>query len=172
MKASTQIVLIHGTFAQAVEDHGDHWWQRGSNFWNKFAERLEQLGCSTACHRVFHWNGQNSERERIAAGIELFNWLHDQFEKSGRPYHVIAHSHGGSILWFALCESVRRGRPLHHLETWCTVGTPFLHFGARVQELWFALPLLATSVVLRTCSRSRSRAATNGPVQVVDADSN
>jgi hypothetical protein len=100
-----------------------------------------------ARERVDPWKGSgcNSERERRAAGRALLRRL-DELDELGRPYHLIGHSHGGSVIWHTLRESVARGRPLKGLCTWTTVGTPFLHFRPRESRLRFVIPLLASCV--------------------------
>src|SRR5206468_1151122 len=61
-------------------------------------------------------------------------------------YHLIGHSHGGSVLWHALRTSAARRRPLEKLQSWTTVGSPFLHFGVRSSRLWGVIPLTACIV--------------------------
>ena len=51
--------------------------------------------------RVFHWSGENSERARIKAGLDLLERFLENEERC-IPYHVIGHSHGGSVIWHAL----------------------------------------------------------------------
>src|SRR5262249_40642523 len=42
---------------------------------------------------------------------------------------LVGHSHGGSVIWHALVRSARAsGTRLKGLQTWTTVGTPFLVF--------------------------------------------
>jgi hypothetical protein len=48
----------------------------------------------------------------------------------GTKYHIVAHSHGGSVVWHGLVESKRRGIDLSGLRSWTTVGTPFLKYSA------------------------------------------
>src|SRR4051794_31883580 len=88
------VLLIHGTGAAADADDGQKWWQRGSNF----VRYLEShFGSSISCQEtVFHWSGANSERARRAAGERLLSVL-SSYEKQGRRYHLIGHSHGGSV---------------------------------------------------------------------------
>src|SRR5262249_18028489 len=90
--------------------------------------------------RPFHWSGHNSERERRAAGKALLARL-TELEQTGHSYHLIGHSHGGSVIWNALVGSARLGLKLNGLKTWITVGTPHLTFAALRPSLWRWLAL-------------------------------
>jgi hypothetical protein len=150
-----QILLIHGTFASSDEDDGQAWWQRGSRFWTWFNQSLQRRAtCAPQTGTVFRWSGRNSEQERIRAGQDLFkNWLR-LYERSGTRYHLIGHSHGGSVIWHALQAAVAaRGvgdttDPLPHLRSWTTVGTPFIQIKPRFAYLWLAIVLLTSLLVL------------------------
>lgn len=139
---STQelVILVHGTFAnnssKSRSDHL-HWWQSGGDVWNKIDQQLpEQFHvASDKKKEVFSWSGDNSERDRRAGGRELFKHL-QKLEKVGTRYHLIGHSHGGSVIWHCLLESVKqrfRRRQLTDdtlslpgLRSYTTIGTPFL----------------------------------------------
>lgn len=75
---------------------------------------------------TFKWSGKNSETKRRQAGRDLLKKLHE-LEAQEKPYIVIAHSHGGSVLAFALQLAARQGSSLPNLQSWVTVGTPFLY---------------------------------------------
>jgi hypothetical protein len=62
------------------------------------------------------------------------------------PYHVIAHSHGGSVLWRALAIAIRQGHTLDKLQTTTTVGTPFLNFRTEPLNLWAIVPMVASAI--------------------------
>jgi hypothetical protein len=93
---------------------------------------------------LFHWSGENDVLERHIAGERLYEYL-SHLDESGQPYHVIAHSHGGSVLWAALriAEQVRlRGgaNPLNGLRSCIAVGTPFVIYRQSrnsTRLLWF-----------------------------------
>ena len=139
---STQelVILVHGTFAnnssKSRSDHL-HWWQSGGDVWKKIDQQLpEQFHvASDKKKEVFSWSGDNSERDRRAGGRELFKHL-QKLEKVGTRYHLIGHSHGGSVIWHCLLESVKqrfRRRQLTDdtlslpgLRSYTTIGTPFL----------------------------------------------
>jgi hypothetical protein len=147
------VILVHGTKASANDAEGHQFWQRGSPFWTAFNTRLGEEGeCSPADGPVFHWSGDNSEAARRRAGARLLGRLQEYEGEKGQPYHLIGHSHGGSVIWHALVEAAARQRELTNLRSWATVGTPFLHFRGR--NCLFALPglivaALACGFVLR-----------------------
>ena len=118
----------------------------------------DKAGRDTTPEAVFHWSGDNRESARRSAGRLLLEHL-QRFDRLGRPFHVIGHSHGGSVLWEALCLSVswkdslrKRGNPanppLKHLASWTTVGTPFMHFRPDLWRLLAAFPLTAVGVII------------------------
>jgi hypothetical protein len=131
------IVTVHGTFAHsesgaAGEDGAPapdlQWWQTGSSFEHDMRELLDAApGAGTGKLDVtrFEWNGENSETSRRAAGRELFGYL-KTLEEKGEPYCVVGHSHGGSVVGWALLESAARKERLEGLKRWITVGTPFV----------------------------------------------
>ena len=112
--ADEVVVLVHGTFSadKSGSDKGERWWQRGSTTWTWFEEHLpdgvalvdDQIG-------LFHWSGSNSQADRYAASTKLLAYL-IHLERAGKRYHLIGHSHGGSLIWEALISSVElRRRP-------------------------------------------------------------
>ncbi|MGP0062734.1 MAG: HEAT repeat domain-containing protein [Isosphaeraceae bacterium] len=87
--------------------------------------------------RLFAWSGLNSESERRGAGRRLFQGLRALERENAsriaageepRYYHLIGHSHGGSVIWNALRIAAGRKEPLPHLRSWTTLGTPFPTF--------------------------------------------
>lgn len=136
-----QVILIHGTAAGDPSDEGKRWWQTGSNFSN---ELQRTLGADYRIERPFHWSGANWESERSAAGRALLKRLRE-LEQAETPYHLVGHSHGGSVILHALRLSCTPGQArLKGLRSWTTVGTPFLRHAAEP----FNTPLLlATAAV-------------------------
>ena len=134
------VLLIHGTGAASEESKGSKWWQRGSVFWEKLHERFPDK--SIFCDAVFHWSGKNLESDRRQAAAKLLADVLDPLEKRGQPYHLIGHSHGGTVIWLALREAEKRQTPLNHLRSWCTVGTPFFQYDLSLAaKIGRAMPL-------------------------------
>lgn len=132
------VLFIHGTAAGDDADEGPRWWQRGSAFWQALRD---DLGPAFLCQpegHVFHWSGANREDDRRAAGSALLARL----RTLEVPFHLIGHSHGGSVIWHAFVEATERGVALPHLASWTTVGTPFLHFKPVRLSSWALLPFL------------------------------
>ncbi len=193
---SNLIISIHGTFAAHPDDEGaGPQWQRGSNFAQR---RSVKLGDTEQTHyrihaelpnkvdSVFHWSGANSETARRMAARLLLQRLSEWMDatRDGKPdLHLIAHSHGGNVLWEALvlASAARRDREnqsrwpfvdrlkarfrspaitqkdandLHErLKSWTSVGTPFLHFVPDTAQLWWLFPVL--TLVLVGCCQAR-----------------
>ncbi len=125
--ADETVLCIHGTFAASERDYGRGWWQRGSVFWQRFSARLPHgTGMLEDNETLFHWSGANTERDREQAAARLLAALQRR-DEAGQPYHLIGHSHGGSLIWAALRMACRRGVVLKGLRSWSTVGTPFLN---------------------------------------------
>lgn len=164
------LLLIHGTFAGDDLEDGTAWWQRNSCFVTALERMLRDAG-GPAIHclprgsrflyprpwwqfwktapldieSVFHWSGDNSETARRQTGELLLAHL-KAFDACG-GFHVIAHSHGGSALWEALCLAAERHNELSNLRTWTTVGTPFISFRPDYACLVYALPFAGISLL-------------------------
>ncbi len=123
-------ILIHGTFAGADADSGQKWWQSGSREVAELQQRLPDNVRIATGKEVFHWSGDNGERARGKAAVQLIEHLRP-LEEAGRSYHLVGHSHGGSVIWNALKLSTLSKKPLKGLKSWTTVGTPFLHHSSR-----------------------------------------
>src|SRR4051794_8016919 len=106
------VVLVHGTFANDRDggDEGERWWQRGSRAWQRLQDALPPgTRLPPANARLFHWSGRNSHVDRWAASIKLLARLL-QLERDGYSYHLVGHSHGGSVMWEAMVTSVELRR--------------------------------------------------------------
>ncbi|MCK1326655.1 hypothetical protein IVA94_39025 [Bradyrhizobium sp. 156] len=154
-----QVFLIHGTGSSQPDAENPRWWQSSSDFARRLAEALGdgfRIGDKTVSETgpdTFTWSGANSERARRSAGTTLLSWLIDR-ERANRSYHLIAHSHGGSVIWHALVAARRAGIHLHGLRSWTTIGTPFLRFNVAPLFTITALTwLVSFSVLLPTISR-------------------
>ncbi|HVZ05175.1 hypothetical protein [Hyphomicrobium sp.] len=131
------VITVHGTFAKPTEPDPDggvvepQWWETQSAFEHDLRELVEARDGRLDV-KAFVWPGDNSEVERRRAGAELANILRG-LEARSEPYCIIGHSHGGSIVSFALLESAARRKTLPNLKRWITVGTPFINLR---KELW------------------------------------
>jgi len=127
------IITVHGTNAGRPEDVGDQWWQKESPYQTELAKRIEPADGTPLSFFPFHWTGANSELARREAGRDLFN-LMVEMEAGDGAYHVMGHSHGGSVAMEALRRSgtlaatAAQFYPLQKLGSWMTIGTPFLEF--------------------------------------------
>ena len=116
------IIAVHGTFATG-EETGDKWWQKNSEC-EKALREFVQGNATPLSYEQLIWDGDNSETSRRAAARRLLHRM-SKLEAAGEPYVVIGHSHGGSVVAFALQLAARHGNALPHLRSWITVGTPF-----------------------------------------------
>jgi pimeloyl-ACP methyl ester carboxylesterase len=147
------VICVHGTFAAADNDAGSDWWQRDSKFRGWLQQALPEHDVEgEAC--IFHWTGENLESDRNTATDDLLKLL-KKFEDTKTPYHLIGHSHGGSVIWELLKHSMRAPRhQLASLRSWTTVGSPFLqHYSSipppirRIAQ-WVLNPLLWFSLLV------------------------
>jgi hypothetical protein len=136
------LILVHGTGAGTADKVEPHWWQKESKIAQELAAAYPD-GPSDL--DPFIWSGRNSERDRRAAGRELLKRLR-RYESENRAYHLIGHSHGGSVIWHALTEAAR-GLRLKNLGGWITVGTPFLQFRPAWAYLGIVLAVAAAFFV-------------------------
>jgi hypothetical protein len=139
------VLLVHGTLASADPDEGDAWWQRGSPFHRFLSGELSDAAVQPAGY-VFHWSGANRETERRRAGATLARRI-IELEAIGRPYSLVGHSHGGSVIWHALTDAFAARGGLPNLMSCITVGTPFLYYGPARTMLWQLVPFVVALVV-------------------------
>ena len=134
--SSALVILVHGTYAGDEANEGQKWWQPGSPVVSQLQSRLPRGVRIAEDSEVFHWSGENSERARSKAALNLLDRLRT-LEEEGRDYHLVGHSHGGSVIWNALKAKSLGRQPLNHLKSWTTVGTPYLQHRSRsVFNLW------------------------------------
>jgi hypothetical protein len=141
---SERVCCIHGTGNPEAPRSSPKWWEPESSFGNRLRAALGgnfSVGdwASVDISNQFTWSGGNSEQSRRAAGIKLLNWL---IESNLKNYHLVGHSHGGSVIWHALHEAEKRGIVPNDLRTWTTIGTPFLTFAPSLAPLWMVPSLL------------------------------
>lgn len=139
----SNLIFVHGTFAQRLSDRGDAWWQLDSGFSQRTEEKLR--GLALPSREAFHWSGENSDVFRVFDSSHLFDRLCRENEKG--PFHVIAHSHGGMVLFHALMLAVEKKMPLENLRSWITVGTPFIFYSPSFKRIsvGYALPVVFAS---------------------------
>lgn len=126
-KGKTILVTIHGTGAGDPTKDKNSWWQEESDFLEQLGQRLD-LSPEQVKVVPFLWEeGPNSEAGRRKAGRRLYDLLRS-FDDLDQTYYLIGHSHGGSVAYSALLQSVAEDQPLKGLKCWCTVGTPFLEY--------------------------------------------
>ncbi len=147
----TKLITVHGTNGGADQDEGEMWWQRGSSFQKKLADLIDLRNVDVV---HFHWDvGANSETELRRAGWRLYQQLRG-YDEAGQDYYLVAHSHGGSVIYNALVYSARRGKRLARLQAWCTIGSPFIDLApkrflfSRLDAPGLAVYLLALTLVL------------------------
>lgn len=136
------IITVHGTFATGPQT-GELWWQNGS----PFETHIKQLVASengALEYQPFIWDGLNSEKSRRSAGRALCARM-EALERQGKPFIVVGHSHGGSVIGAALMEGARRRQRFDHMASWLTIGTPFIAT-ARNRFLFQRLGVLGKSV--------------------------
>ena len=137
------IISVHGTGAADEADRGGRWWQNGSPF--QLAVASQTASCAEAA-KPLHWSGANSELDRRATAILLLKQMHE-LDLIGKEYHLVGHSHGGSVIWHALVASARSGERLKGLRSWTTVGTPFLKFRPELPSRWRWITFVLLAVI-------------------------
>ena len=141
------ILTVHGTFAHLQvpgssaesESSTAYWWRADSPFITEL-KGLVRGADGDVNVEAFEWSGENSVRERRAAGHALYRKLL-QLEDGNESYCVVAHSHGGSVVSAALLEAAAKRQKLSGLKRWMTIGTPFVEL-RRERFLFMRLPLL------------------------------
>ena len=135
MGVRERVIFIHGTGATAPNEEGGAWWQTEGILWRTLLRDYKDA----LVPQAFTWSGENSEAARRAAGRALGKSL-KAFHAGRERVHLIGHSHGGSVIWHALQELDHVPRLLAEtVSSWATVGTPFLHYGARRPRLYAAV---------------------------------
>jgi len=148
------VILVHGTFAADTENDGQKWWQAGSPAVAQLKARLPRGVEIAEGSEVFHWSGENSERARSKAALQLLERLR-VLEAEGRDYHLVGHSHGGSVIWKTLKAKSLSRQPLDHLKSWTTVGTPYLQHRSRsVFNVWNLAGLVMGVLLIPPAARA------------------
>jgi hypothetical protein len=109
------VTLVHGTWARNAP-----WTQSDSFFCTELARRIGE----PVIFRQFNWSGRNSFSGRSKAAIELLSYLREGIEQNPSSKQVIiAHSHGGNIVLYALRDDDKVRRRIHRVVC---LSTPFI----------------------------------------------
>lgn len=144
------VILVHGTFAEPRTGGPPQWYQPGSSFCQALDEELKKLGSPAKCwahgsDKYFFWSGGNDWISRLRAARRLSDYLYE-LARAGWTSHVIAHSHGGNIVYEVANRWSVDGLPV---EDWlfgrvALLGTPILELKSRARtRLWTARLLAA-----------------------------
>jgi hypothetical protein len=135
--AKETVIIVHGTFA-APEPGSSPWHQPTQDmpategFIAKLNDALQKRGSAARCwahcsqgDQGFRWSGDNSWVARTRAAAELGSYVL-KLRNEGWCCHIVAHSHGGNVVFEALRQivtSLPSGAPLGKIVT---LGTPFM----------------------------------------------
>lgn len=136
-------MTVHGTNDAERSDEGARWWQRSSTFTTRLAEELARLGLTAADIIPVHWSGANSDFDRLLGAAKLAAEIARQ-ERSGVPYAIIAHSHGGNVAM----EALGRTRRSRNLAGVVSFGTPFFSRSLKTVPFLIALFKLILGIVI------------------------
>jgi hypothetical protein len=144
-------ILVHGTWAKRAV------WTTGKG---ALVRRLEAEfpGCSV---RPLIWSGRNKFDDRIAAGYELRQTLAGVSDLDA-PLFLIGHSHGGSVITYALRES--QGL-LFRVTGAIFLGTPFMSLAVRgaTASVYRAVVIISVVAALLPTSFARGYFAESHP---------
>ena len=140
---------------ERVSDACRPWW------WGR--RRHKPIADGKTIEAAFHWSGLNSESARRTAGRRLLEHIDRLVARgsAGQRIHLVGHSHGGAVIWEALrLAHLResRNKDVHKIvdrvQTWVTVATPFLRYGANWSRLpWQVLCLTSfVCIIFYECS--------------------
>jgi len=108
------VTLVHGTFARDAQ-----WTDKRSDFSKSISRAVPGKVLLTR----FKWSGLNSHRARLHAGEELAAYLRNLTTTyPTAKHHVIAHSHGGNVVMYAMRDKSVAER----MSSLVCLATPFL----------------------------------------------
>lgn len=140
-KRTKVFILVHGTGDGQASQGEPKWWEDQS----LFVAGLEQIMQSGDRLVPFRWTGANDEKARRRAARFLIKLINNETADGERAV-LIGHSHGGSVIDFAM--SIMSDRERETVSLWSTIGTPFLHMTPRFLP-WQRLSTLQTlSIVM------------------------
>lgn len=133
-----EITLVHGTFQPKAK-----WTMEENSPLCSFLR--EKLGNDVKFHR-FAWSGKNSNAARRAAAAQLGSDLRTRLDQPGAaPQLVIGHSHGGSILAYAVHSDPELQARLAGIVF---LSTPFIRVARRPLGPALLLPILLAALFL------------------------
>ncbi len=110
-------VLIHGTYAKEAT------WPTDDN--EKFRKTLcEELCDFNVKYDPQTWSGENSHQGRIKAGDDLAEYLKETYKENNAPLYLVGHSHGGSVISYALPTIYEKIKSLSGV---INLATPHIH---------------------------------------------
>jgi hypothetical protein len=135
-------ILVHGTIIRILgwRVFGKRsWTDDDAPFRKQLARDFPDVDVEIPC-----WTGDNSHQARLDAGADLGKWLSATVDPGKtRKYAIVAHSHGGNVVLYALRHLTKE--QLRHVHCLICVGTPFIC--ASVRNLSESLGVLWTSTV-------------------------
>lgn len=136
--------FVHGTFAREAE-----WIHPESKMGHCVKECL---GDETIIE-PFYWSGRNSHTARQVAGQKLSEKIRNiDYEKPGGLQYIIAHSHGGNVVSYALSDPGVSAK----IAAVICLGTPFINvhgrdlIGSRRLVQWILIACMIV-VLIVTC---------------------
>jgi hypothetical protein len=147
-----KIITVHGTGTPTEDSTNPKWWQTNSAFAKTLIQRFAESGQAISIS-AFIWSGKNSEIDRRKAGKKLCEVL-KKMEMNGTSYHLIGHSHGGSVIEEALVRAIAyKKMKMARLLSVTTVGTPFIESRPKFLSIsrlldTILLPLWLTAILL------------------------
>lgn len=142
-KSEDIVIFVHGTFANTESG----WTSIEDDFHRKLNIEFKKITGYHFNSFSYIWSGLNSLAERQSAGIllaETINVYHERYKR----IHLIGHSHGGSVIQFAIQKSsfLVSDRWKLKLASWTTIGTPFYRYTGKLkltdkQLFMFSMPL-------------------------------
>lgn len=130
------VLLVHGTWGRTAP-----FTREGSTLRRHIEEELAPDSCA---FHVVKWSGANSYRERQRAAEDLGLKI-KEIRRASEFLVVIAHSHGGNVVRYAVRNSPTNARP----DALVTLATPFLEARTRsFDELFIAMHLALGALLL------------------------
>jgi hypothetical protein len=140
------VILIHGT-TSLLSSENPIKEITSAQYWGNVRVELQQRLPDNYTLEFFDWSGDNSEKSRRKGAESLCSRL-TELEAQNIDYHLIAHSHGGSVILGALNEFTKKEQELSSLKSWITIGTPFFKFNTKIDIwYWLSLGIIAFAVI-------------------------